>query len=270
MTIAILCPVHRRPDLVAEQIKNYKKFVEDDLIFVLHPSNEGRPIFEKFQDNFNLDANIIICKESWKTNWRCTMGAYLSCSLELFKLNQNFDYVYIHTDGDLLFRRGASEIIRNKKTGYTKNLLLSNSDWVHAENLRNDVNYKKILDSLDIKDIFFGRQEGSFFTKQLWEKIIDLSLNYFSKNYFENNQILWPLEESIIATLAFFKTKQDPMVSNLIYTKAIEFEGGRENILNCVNVNDLMLRLKANDLYYGIKWFSQDINDSSREYLKSL
>ena len=107
MRIAVLCPVHRRPDLILEQIKNYLNFGGEEFLHILHPSQEGRSKFSGIGDELSNLADVHLCDESWSTSWSCAMAAYLSCTKKLESFD-DFDYVYLHTDADLLIKKGGN------------------------------------------------------------------------------------------------------------------------------------------------------------------
>lgn len=99
--IYILCPVHRRPDLVQQQLLSYNAGCPG-AIFILHPSIEGRSnkIFDKIKCYKALkNLKIIFTSQSVGTSYKSTMGAFIECT-KLIKSDKNA-FVFIHTDGAL-------------------------------------------------------------------------------------------------------------------------------------------------------------------------
>lgn len=272
MRIATLCPVHRRPDLVLEQIRNYLIFGGPEFFHILHPSQEGRSQFSNIRDQLLGVVDIHLCDESWKTSWSCGMAAYLSCTKKLESLGE-FDYVYLHTDADLLIKKGLLRWIKSHEIGFNASKHHDISSWFHFDSLKADSVYLDLRRYLGIKDdeILYGRQEGVFFKKELWFEIVVILRKFFSCEYFSNATLLWPLEESVIPTVAKFITQGYPSSSNVIYTKKCQFSDGRDNDKNCLNLDDIKsIRLNSDQSFFGAKWFSQNTDDSARKFLDSL
>lgn len=272
MRIAVLCPVHRRPDLILEQIKNYLTFGGEEFLHILHPSQEGRSKFSGIGDELSNLADVHLCDESWSTSWSCAMAAYLSCTKKLESFD-DFDYVYLHTDADLLIKKGLPQWIKTHEMGFKANKYYANSAWIHSGSLNSDSAYLNLREYLGIKDddVLLGRQEGAFYKREIWSEIVEILKKFFPREYFSSTNKLWPIEESVIPTVAKHITRDFPASSNLIYTKEVMFPGGRENDQNCLTVEDINdLRLNAESSFFGAKWFSQKIDDSARGFLKSL
>ena len=271
--IIALCPIHRNTDLVIEQIINYDKYSQNNFSHILHPSIEGRPNLNLHYIEKALNkGSILITNNSWRTSWVSAMSAFLNCSRLIEQFSNSHSYVYIHTDGDLLIRSGVDSWICDHKIGFNLNgFLAENCGWIHAKNALLDsqlIELKNYL-GLNESDIVIGRQEGSFFTIDLWKNIIFIISKFFTEEYFQKVKNYWPLEEVLIPTLAKYFLGHIPSSKNLIKTKEFVHLGGRDNDLNMVNINDInALRSNPSELSFGMKWFSQDLKDPARLYLK--
>lgn len=271
MKIAIFSPVHSRPDLIKYQIANYEKLLSTKPMFFLHPSIESEKLFEDFSYSSEFGGDVLLCKQRWNTTWTTIMGAYISCTHELVKSGISFDYIYIHTDGDLLFKSGLVDYILENKIGFSRSAGIKNSGWLHCEELLRDQRFKAFLDSNKIAEesIFYGRQEGSFFPVSIWMRIVNAIEVFFNESIFKNSCPNWPVEEVLIPTLAsFFISNDINPVGNVIFTKPIIFSGGRDNDENCLRLEDIEYLLSnENNSWFGAKWFSHNINDSARVYI---
>ena len=238
--IVALCPVHRRSDLVIEQLLNYKKVFDGKITHILHPSQEGRFIFLDADFLSRADElSFMMTEQSAKTSWKCVLPAFIEASSYIAKL-KGIDFVYIHTDGDLFIKGEPHEYIVKNRLGYSGATPQASWNWPHYHSMLNDKRFFMMINDLGMKreDILVGRQEGAFFETDLWLKIIDTIKGYYADPYFDCEADAWPLEEALVPTLARFYSKGEH-VRNLIKTKEISKEGGRDNDENVVNIDDI-------------------------------
>lgn len=273
--IAVLSPVHRRTDLLIEQLNNYNVFFGNKCHHILHPSIEGRSLFcsdffEKISHKFSFE----IVEKSQKTSWKTIMGAFIECSKKI--TDDRFDYVYLHTDADLLVKGDLYSYIYEKKLGFSGGFPEKSWNWPHYDKMTNDVRYQRLRADLGIQEsaMLIGRQEGSFFPVSIWLKIVEQISFYYKEDFFDNDNLHWPIEEGVIPTLAKHFTKNTDKVKNVIHTKELIHSSptgnARDNIDNCINIEDLVSVVgDIQVVCAGLKWFSQDINDPAREFLKN-
>jgi 4-hydroxy 2-oxovalerate aldolase len=268
--IAVLCPIHKRPDLVIEQLENYKYFSDNGCFHILHPSREGRKNFaEKFEEE--ITSFGIICENSKPTSWKTIMAAFIECSRYLS--NDSFDYVYIHTDGDLLFKGNLKSHIYDKKIGFSGSFPEPKWNWPHYKTMFDDNRFKQLRASLQIndEDILVGRQEGSFFPIKIWRSIVEQISKFYDDSFFEEQENLWPLEEALIPTLANFFNEEKNRSRNIIYTKELKNYTAlaRENEINSVTIQDIQNILGNKNIECaGMKWFSPKTDNEARKFIK--
>ena len=263
--IFVICPVHRRPDLIQMQLNNYNLSTNFGCKHVLHISKEGRNNFSD-EDIINLNSNgAIFSIENNGTSWKCTIGAMIACTKSLDV--SECDYVYVHTDADLIVKGNLRKYIYEKQLGYSCANISKGVKWAHYHKLINDERFSSLRNSLglSIDDVYFGRQEGAFYPSELWLKIINKISEFYDHNYFDDVESHWPLEEAVVPTLARYFSTEIRLSQNIVKTKEWCFEGERDNPNNCVTVEDLMaLYSDESTECVGLKWFSQDINDDAR------
>ena len=270
--IAILCPVHRRPDLLKKQLENYNHFFKNGCIHILHPSKEGATNFDEcFFQELELNHNAFKTRQSNGTSWKSIIGALIACTDEL-DLDQ-CDFVYIHTDGDLLVKGNLSEYIYKNKLGFWGEYPKESFGWPHQNMMESDQRFARMRHDLGLsfEDILMGRQEGSFYPIDIWKKIISKISEYYNEAFFDSFNIHWPVEEVVIPTLANFYTNGQSRVPNIIKTKELILPGGRDNRENCISVDELQVILDdKNKQCVGVKWFSQDADDPARIMVEKL
>jgi hypothetical protein len=265
--IAVICPVHRRPDLLDFQLENYKKFSNDGCVHFLHKSIEGGSNFSSdVLVSLSSKHNIFFSPYSTGTSWKTCIGALIVCT-ELINTNL-YDYVYMHTDGDLIINGDLQKYIYRHGLGYSGIFMAGFEAWPHYKIVKNDQRFLSLLNSLDLtfEDVIFGRQEGAFFPINIWLKIIGNISKFYDESFFNNSSLHWPLEEVVIPTLAKKFTDDAHHVLNIIRTKEPIHPDGRDNPLNCVNASDIsnLTARFSSDECVGLKWFSQDLLDPAR------
>jgi hypothetical protein len=134
----------------------------------------------KIEAEFN---DIEIVPNSFQTSSNCVFGAFLSCSQHLFKRynETEFSHIFLHTDADLLFRRGLyNYIIKNNIAfGVNKNKVQDHSNWFHSESMYKDKVFLDFLEknAIPVKDKF---NSGESFPQKEYSDYIDLNSITFS------------------------------------------------------------------------------------------
>lgn len=273
--IAVLCPIHRRPDLVLEQLTNYRYFSNDSCFHILHISKEGKDNFpETFIESVSSTYGTFT-DESAGTSWKCVMGGFIKCSGVLEQLDT--DFVYLHTDGDLLVKGNLTDYIYKNKLAYSGGFPEKSWNWPHYEKMMSDNLFKKMRDRLGIKEneILVGRQEGAFFPKDLWLKIISVVSEYYNDSFYDDVSLHWPLEEALVPTLARHFSMNSSKVRNIVKTKELMHSsniGNQRDIdINCVSIDDVKnILIDDSSDCVGIKWFSQNIDDPARSLIREF
>ena len=277
--IAILCPVHKDVRFVASQIDNYFAFHGDSAIHVLHLSRSADPEISDIRKYLRSPAKVLINDVSWQTSYSCIFGAILSNGKYLrHRLGGWATHVYIHTDGDLLVHGDLSQYVANRGQAYSGHELLAASHWIHYEACKRDPVFAALRADLGIEEdqIFFGRQEGAFFEIREWERMLDVALNYFASETFEDVQEHWPREESVIPTLMKLIANDQTMTGiPVVRTKELKFASCsdlRGDERNVVQPDDICAAIATAgfDECIGIKWFSRDLDHPARKYLAEL
>ena len=264
--IAVLSPVHRRPDLLLAQLVNYNKYSNNSCDHFLHVSRDGRGNFQESDiETLVNEGGAIFTKYSNGTSWRTCIGAFIACS-ELIDENIH-DFVYVHTDADLIISGNLQNYIYEHKLGYGSVPIAKAKHWIHSNKLIEDKRFKELRDSIGLSfgDVVFGRQEGAFYPVDLWKKIISEISRYYDASFFDYPDLHWPIEESIIPTLAKKFSYSSPHVWNIVRTKELTLSGGRDNPENCINLNDLEKYIGTpGHQCIALKWFSQNLSDVAR------
>lgn len=274
--IAVFTPIHRRPDLILDQIRNYEFFHRNNAFHLLHPSSEGLTDLGKLMDLLKkVDCDVYVNPISQGTSWKCVFGAFVSnTNFLLTKNDLKPEYIYLHTDADLIIKGSLSRYVFDNEIGFTSNKLTH--DWVWSDRLFQDERFSKLKKYLSISDeeIFLGRMEGSFFPYKLWAEIMSLITKFYDDGFFSEPKAHWPLEEVLIQTIIqklYPNLKHAPIVVITRQMKDYKSINPRDIDDNCIQIEDVQEAIKNNlrDCI-GMKWFSQNYDDPARQLVRNL
>ncbi len=276
--IAIFCPVHGNPPLVRAQLRNYHYFFEDEALHILHPSLEGvisNSIVNEWDDKF---GNIQLSNIQIMTSWRSVMGAFIANTRFLRNHpGHSIQYVYLHTDSDLLVRGDIPNWIYSNEIGFGGNPTSPDWNWPYISHVYESGPFRDLLNEMGIGngDILIGRQEGAFIPYDIWDETIHIIERHFPDSYFDDPSNHWPIEESVLPTLLKKLTPKMQRSSIIIKTKELPQVAGnhyrRDIDANCIQVEDLHHWISNPDPEcLGLKWFSQDLHHPARALLRSI
>ncbi|MBF0408326.1 MAG: hypothetical protein HQM10_13330 [Candidatus Riflebacteria bacterium] len=200
MKICVSIPVHERPDVILDQIKNFRFYLPDCQI-VLHKSQNfiHSPEFGKFDELEKLEGVSVnpVSLPTW-SKWGSFVHVHNS-NFEFAEKNLSFDYFCLHASNDLYVKPGALKYISSFDAGFQQDLIDSSSKWVLKDKIFSDPDLKKIMELSGAKDIFGSQVEGMFFKRGIFSKMVEI----INKCYdFENVQLNYERAEVYYPTLA--------------------------------------------------------------------
>jgi hypothetical protein len=117
---------------------------------------------------------------------------------------------------------------------------------------------------LSIENINIGRQEGSFFSWDIWISTISLITTHYNElSFFYNTDLHWPVEECLLPTVINQILKTEPNCKNLIHTKTKNGVSDRNDFITISDINEF----KTIDGKFGAKWFSPILDQELIEIL---
>lgn len=192
-----------------------------------------------------------------------------------------YTHVYLHTDGDLLVKGNLIRKIDLEGNAFSADLFRpSESRWVHIGRMMQDSCFSSMIADTGLKEnsLFSGRQEGSFFVKEVWLEIVKLLSAHYSPRAFSRYERHWPIEEVAIPTIARLVLGENYRQGQItVKTKEpVVSEGNgelRRNLPdNVVQKSDIetLLQNSKRATCVGIKWFSRDLDHPARKYVAEL
>jgi hypothetical protein len=273
--VAILSCVSFNSELVRRQLINYSASHGEDAKHFLHVASDGDISIDELNTITNVDVDATT--SSYRTSNLCNFGGQIANSKRLRASSENFGYVYIHTDADLIVKGNLADYINRYKCGFLKQKPSTN--WPHYQKMISDPCFRAMRKHLGIndEDIISGRQEGAFFPFELWSEMSKLFEKFYHEDFFSDRSRLWPLEEGIVPTVAakLIGTSYEdykPSVTNVVVTKPLKPSPDRRNprdiAENCVQKEDIEKTLAAhpNRECIAMKWFSREVDDPTAKF----
>lgn len=267
--VAILSCVSFNFNFVKRQLTNYFASHGENAKHFLHVASDGdiSPAELALLPDMLVDAS----SSSFKTSELCNFGGQIANSKRLRRSQEEFGYVYIHTDADLIIKGNLVEHVNKHQCGFLKHK--PSTAWPHYDRMMQDPCFAEIRKYLDISDdeIYSGRQEGSYFPAALWFEMSTIIEKFYPKAFFEEPKLLWPIEEGIVPTIASklleSRYTYDSSANNIVVTKPLKPSTDKRNPRdlseNCVNIADIekTLKDKPNETCIAMKWFSRKLDD---------
>lgn len=199
MKVVISIPVHEKPEVILNQIKNIKRFNEEAEI-VIHIS---AAFYEKYSDEKLINnKKIHINPKHLETSWGNIIFAHLS-NFEYMKSMGKFDYFVMHSSNDMYIKSGFLDYIYKFDCGFYVHPLVSDkSFWWPTEYALKDKQLKSILKELNADMAISSQVEGSFYRCELMDEI-DTLIKKTMEQY--NDRLNYPREEVYFPTIAYYK-----------------------------------------------------------------
>lgn len=196
MEIAISIPVHEKPDVIIDQIKNIKKYVSN-VIIVLHIS---KVFYEHYDDAdlYNIE-NVFINPEHLLTEWGNIISAHLSNFL-FIKSKTDFDYFVMHSSNDMYIKYGLSDYIKKFDAGFQiRKITQPNTQWWPSNVAYKDKQIKNICLKTGQAMMIASQVEGSFYRTEIMERIVGIILQCYKP---EESKVQYTREEFYFSTVA--------------------------------------------------------------------
>ena len=169
--------VHEQPLVILDQIINVKRNNPNSMI-VIHIN----PKF-KDDDSFSLkDLLKIVLKFDYVfiNDKRLNVGKdnIIQAHVSNFKYVKDveFDYFYFIASNEVFLKKGAETFVENYDFGCEK---VKYEKWFYINQMNNDIYLNNIFQTINSKEYYYSQIEGSFYSKEMIQKIMDI----IEKNY---------------------------------------------------------------------------------------
>lgn len=267
MKIMFSIPVHERPEVVLDQIINYRRF-NNDFGIILHFSNnfnwEGAILTEErfFSILENYD-NVYINPVRLNTGIYNIIQAH-TCNFQYIESRVEFQYFALSSSNELFIKDGLEDYVSQYDIGIQFIDISTIKDWPQMEHALKDRDLNNILSHIKGTKIYGSQLEGTFFKKEIFEKIVDIINKYF--DYSEVTD-LYAREEIYFPTIAKY-VFYDLKITNSPFTYmkwSKQFYGTLIGLYTW-NVNNI-LKTKKNNIFC-IKRVDRQFHNYLRTYIR--
>lgn len=275
MKTAVLVPVHRRVDLVVDQLLNYSFSSDGCVSQFIHVSKAGlidRDELRGLCGVLGVDAEV--CESSESTGWACVYGAYNKLTTRYrLEILARYSHVYMHTDADLVLDGDLNEWLEGNPVAFGREPLDAQHHW-HTKILM-DERFSALRSHMGIPDgsIVGGRQEGSHIPVGLWLDAVDVISRFYGEDFFADPALHWPIEEFVLPTVLMGIDRDISPSRPLVRTRSmldVSATNPRDQDANCMSIEDMeSMILGASGGCVAAKWFSQDFNNPARTKVRS-
>ena len=170
MKILVSVPVHEKPEVLLNQVQNFRRFLPDSIV-VAHISKE---FYERYSDgNLHGTKNLLVNPEHLSTSWGNIIQAHLS-NFAFARKTLDFDFFLLHSSNDMYIRHGAEKYIEGLDAGFNHRIVREGSFWWPADAAVEDERLSRIMKKCGTTEIVASQVEGSFYRADLMERIFDM------------------------------------------------------------------------------------------------
>lgn len=258
--IVFSIPVHEKPEVIIDQIINFKHFNEN-AAFVLHFSKSFSYKESHYDENSFLEVlqrigDVYVNPNRLRTGWGDIIQTHVSNFL--FVASQiDFEYFALASSNEMFVKKGLYEKIHECDYGCSNQTLASNTEWPHYEAATHDESLKRIMDEVGSSGAICSWVEGTFYKKDIFRRMCGVINDCY---YYEKEKVLYPREEIYFSTIA---RALFPNSKSAIGTYC-KMRWDRELYMPLGTVKKV---LKGND-YFSIKRVDRDYSDPLREIVR--
>lgn len=279
-------PVHERPDVVLDQIKNII-YNNPECAVVLHLSkefndNNSSISLESFFSSLDNYTNVYINPKRMRTDRIYIKGLYKLfrhmgwgdgiffthvSNFSYMKDIADFEFIMLLSSNELFIKRGAYEFIKKYiagTQGYNR-IIDVNTKWGTGRIAQQDKILKLLVKNISHREPYIcgGQVEGSWYAKNIFSVICDNIISSYPKSkifnkYYVREEIYYPTLLSHIV-----EVKENKVFCGNITNVLWENKDMR------ASVDDIKKTIES-DNFFSIKRIERDINDPIRTYVRDV
>lgn len=229
MKIVISILVHERKDVVLDQIKNFQFYIDRPII-VLHISKTFYEMEEGCFEELNEFKEVYINPAHYFVEWGNIAHIHISNFQYIKNIVKEFDYFIMHASNDMYVKKGVESYICNYSAGMQRRILrYPKTMWCPCEYAWRDEKLEEIMQKCHAKWRVGTQIEGSFYRKEIFERIIE----YIGNSDFWNNED-YTREEIYFSTVAYAIIAEEEIGYPVTFSEVHRYDHGlwvRERLL---------------------------------------
>lgn len=169
--ILISLLVHEKPEVVLDQLANFKKYAPEAGI-VIHPARQFVESSNILDELKGIDG-VWVNPQPFYTGFGLVLKCHISNFLFARKIGIPFTHYCLHASNDMFVRHGMEDYVRRHDFGFTLHDLASDSEcfkhWL--QDFQKDNAYRKIMREIGRAPTNFASQvEGSFYPNEAFNQ----------------------------------------------------------------------------------------------------
>ena len=223
MRAILSIPVHEKPEVINDQIKNIVKFFPEAAI-VLHISAS---FFDKYSiSEIEKNSKVYINPEHLTTSWGDIVLPHLSNFNYIPRLGIDYDYFVMHSSNDMYIRYGVSEYISRYEAGFNlKYMRQADTYWWPCHLAWEDPWLKLLMIRAGQTKIVASQVEGSFYSKEIIGKIMNVLQGSIDAGDADKKKGHYPREEFFFSTIAETLVPYTKMSNPYVFSEVHRFDG---------------------------------------------
>jgi hypothetical protein len=282
MRLAFSLPVHENNQIIDNQVKNIFRF-NPGCIIVLHVSK----IFKDFDRSYfdKIDSLYINDSRLMTEHGKGLMACHCSCFNFLVVNNISFDIFCLISSNEMFIKTGLVNYVSHVKNGFQAVRFNLIDDWhIFLKRIDKHPKVQKMLNVLNVSEIYGGQAEGQFFEKKIFQKITNVYYNSFGKNDLND----FETEEIVPQTIAIALGLKPCLPFTLVdYTHNLDFKLNKNFLRKLVDrrmIGQIKLNLgrkgknllisphylEFNYSIFSVKRVPRDVNNSLRLFINAI
>lgn len=196
--IYISIPVHTTPEVIINQMGNFRKYFSEAVI-ILHLSRNATFTIHDLEKQI-VDANlaqVLVNPKQVETEWGSIIDAHLENIRYIIRLG-NAEKVIFHSSNDMLVKRGGYDYVKDKQyIFHQRKCFLSSLWWVSRRALKDHPLVSYFNNQLQASQI-----EGSMYSITLLKELVD---EIEKGKLIISHKPFYPREEIIFSSFAKLK-----------------------------------------------------------------
>ncbi len=180
MKVCVSIPVHEQPEVIYDQIRNFR-FYFPECVIVLHQSrNFEWPAGKPQRLNVSQFENVYLNPESLPTwsHWGSFAHVH-NANFRFAAKTFDFDYFAIHASNDMMVRRVDPRFIAAVDAGVRTGRVPENTTFGQGVRAWKDRDFAKMRKHLGTDEIYGAMGEGSFYKRELFAEIVDIIEKFY-------------------------------------------------------------------------------------------
>jgi hypothetical protein len=164
---------HEKPEIVRDQIANFREYLPDAAIVLhLHVDFDwgGSP------EDFSAIPNVLVNPNSLPTFWGNLHHAH-NANFHFAASQMDFSHFLLHSSSDLFVRQGAGDYIETQDAGVS--FVAQQPEWGAPMFAEGDPVFQRIMSDAGAGELWCSQVEGTFYRREIFAEMVGIIERHF-------------------------------------------------------------------------------------------